>query len=139
MNYFTVDVLTPEKIVAKGIPAESLLIPTVRGQINILPHHTHLINKLSTGVLTIFGGADDPDLDYSISHGICKVLEDRVIIMSHTAEECTVIDESRATRALEHAEAKLNGGEPLTDEELTKYRRKAERAKLRLQLSQNKK
>jgi F-type H+-transporting ATPase subunit epsilon len=139
MNYFTVDVLTPEKTVARGIPAESLLIPTIRGQINDLPHHTHLINRLSTGVLTIFGGADDPDRDFSISHGICKVLEDKVIIMSHTAEECQNIDSERALQALEHAESKLNSGESLSDEELTKFRRKAERAKLRIQLSENQK
>jgi F-type H+-transporting ATPase subunit epsilon len=139
MNYFTVDVLTPEKTVAKGIPAESLLIPTIRGQINVLPHHTHIINRLSTGVLTIFGGADDPDRDFSVSHGICKVLEDRVIIMSHTAEECDAIDVERANRALENAEGKLNSGEALSDEDLIKFRRKAERAKLRIQMAQSKK
>lgn len=138
MNYFTVDVLTPEKVVAKDIPAESLLIPTVRGQINVLPHHTHLINRLSVGVLSIFGGADDPDRDFSVTHGICKVLEDKVIIMSHTSEECHEIDVERAKRALEHAESKLSGGEALNDHEIRKFRRKAERAKLRIQLAEKK-
>jgi len=138
MNYFTVDVLTPEKVVAKDIPAESLLVPTVRGQINILPHHTHLINRLSVGVLSIFGGADDPDRDFAVTHGICKVLEDKVIIMSHTSEEVHEIDVERAKRALEHAESKLSGGEGLSDHEIRKFRRKAERAQLRIQLAQEK-
>ena len=138
MNYFTVDVLTPEKVVAKDIPAESMLIPTVRGQINILPHHTHLINRLSTGVLSIFGGADDPDRHFSVTYGICKVLEDKVIIMSHTSEENTEISAERAEAALNAALDRLNSGDAMTDVELEKYRRKAERAQLRVQLAQEK-
>ena len=136
MNYFTVDVLTPEKVVAKDIPAESLLIPTVRGQINILPHHTHLINRLSTGVLSIFGRADDPDRHFSVTYGICKVLEDKVIIMSHTSEENTEISAERAEAALSAALERLNSGDALSDDEIQKYRRKAERAQLRKQLAQ---
>ncbi len=136
MNYFTVDVLTPEKVVAKDVPAESLLIPTVRGQINILPHHTHLINRLSTGVLSIFGGADDPDRHFSVTYGICKVLEDKVIIMSHTSEESHEISVERAQEALEAALSRLNSGDALSDEEVEKYRRKVERAQLRVQLAQ---
>ena len=136
MNYFTVDVLTPEKVVAKDIPAESMLIPTVRGQINILPHHTHLIKRLSTGVLSIFGGADDPHRYFSVTYGICKVLEDKVIIMSHTSEENNEISAERAEAALDAAMERLNSGDALSDDEIEKYRRKAQRAQLRKQLAQ---
>ncbi len=139
MNYFTVDILTPEKIVAKGVPAESLIIPTVRGQINVLPNHTHIINELSTGVLTVFGSADDPDIDYSVSGGICKVLNDKVIVMTHIAEKNTDIDLERAERALQHAKDKLQSSdEVLSDEEIEQYRNKAERAEIRIQLSKTK-
>lgn len=136
MNYFTVDLLTPEKVVARDIPAESLIIPTVRGQINVLPNHTHIINRLSTGTLSIFGSADDPDRHFTVTYGICKVLENKVIIMSHTSEENHEISEERATRALEEAQAKLNSDSPMSDDEVEKYRRKVERAQLRLQLAQ---
>jgi len=139
MNYFTVDILTPEKIVAKGVPAESLIIPTVRGQINVLPNHTHIINELSTGVLTVFGSADDPDIDYSVSGGICKVLNDKVIVMTHIAEKNTDIDLERAERALQHAKDKLHSSEEvLSDEEIEQYRNKAERAEIRIQLAKTK-
>ena len=136
MNYFTVDLLTPEKVVAKDIPAESLIIPTVRGQINVLPHHTHIINRLGTGTLSIFGGADDPDRHFSVTYGICKVLENKVIIMSHTSEENHEIDVERATRALEDAQAHLNSEKPMTDDEVEKFRRKVERAQLRIQIAE---
>lgn len=139
MNYFTVDLLTPEKVVAKDIPCESLLIPTVRGQINVLPHHTHLINRLSTGVLSVFGGADDPDRHFSVTYGICKVLEDKIIIMSHTSEECHTINTERAQAALDNANSRLNSGEALSDQEIEKFQRKAERARLRIQLAEHSK
>ena len=56
MNYYTVEILTPSKIIAKKMPAESLLIPTTRGQINVLEDHTHIVTKLAPGILSVFGG-----------------------------------------------------------------------------------
>jgi F-type H+-transporting ATPase subunit epsilon len=135
MNHFTVDVLTPNRVVARDVPAEALLIPTERGQINVLANHTHVVTKLSTGMLSIFGGSDDPDRHFSVSHGICKVLEDKIVILSNTSEEQHEIDSERAARALKYAQDKL-ASESLDDEELVKYQRKVDRALLRLQLAQ---
>ena len=132
-NFFTVDILTPNKLVAKDIPARSLFIPTERGQINVLENHTHIVTKLATGQLSIFGGADDPDRHFSITTGICKVLNQKIIILANTSEENHEIDKERATRALANAEEMLKK-DTLTDVEYTKYQRKAERARLRLEL-----
>ena len=122
MNNYTVDILTPSKIVAKGIPAESLLVPTVRGQINVLKDHTHIVSKLSTGIVTVFGGESDPDRYFSVTTGVCKVLDNKVIVLANTSEEDHEIDVERAKQALKHAQGQLQSS--LTDEELTKYRRK---------------
>ena len=54
MTHFTVDILTPDKVVAKDMPAESLLVPSVKGQINILVDHTHIVSKLETGMVSVF-------------------------------------------------------------------------------------
>jgi F-type H+-transporting ATPase subunit epsilon len=134
MNYFTVDILTPSKIIAKNVPAESLLIPTTRGQINILENHTHLVTKLSTGVLSIFGGADYADRNFLVTIGVCKILENKIIIMANTSEESTDVDIERAKLALARAEEKLKHTDKLSTEEVEKYTRKVERAKLRIQL-----
>lgn len=136
MNYFTVDILTPSKIIAKNIPAESLLIPTVRGQINVLENHTHVITKLSTGVLSVFGGADYADRAFSITTGVCKILDNKILILSNTSEESHDIDLERAKLALKRAEEKLHNTEGLSLEEVEKYQRKAERAKLRIQMAE---
>ena len=135
MKYFVVDILTPSKIIAKGIPAESLLIPTVRGQINVLENHTHIVTKLSTGVLTVFGGPDYADRNFIVTDGVCKILENKVTILANTAEESSDVNVERARLSLQNAEEKLKNTEGLTFEEVDEYVQKAERARLRLQLA----
>ena len=134
-NHFVVDILTPQKVVGEKIPATSLLIPTAMGQINILPDHTHIVAQLSTGQLSIFGGPEDGDRHFSVTHGICKVLKDRVVVLATTSEENKDIDRERAERSLENAQNMLASRENLSSLEREKYRRKIERAKLRLQMS----
>ena len=132
MNNFTVDILTPNKVVAKNIPAENVVIPTLKGQIEVMKDHTHVVEKLETGIVTVLGGSDDADRNFFVTVGICKVLQDKVTILSNTAEESHEVDLERAELALNNAEEMLAG--TLSDVELSKYRRKAERAKLRIQL-----
>ncbi len=136
MKYYTVDILTPSKIIAKNIPAESLLIPTVRGQINVLENHTHIVTKLSTGVLTVFGGPDYADRNFLVSNGVCKILENKITVLANTAEESTDINVERARLSLQNAEEKLKNTEGLSNEEVDEYVQKAERARLRLQLAE---
>lgn len=135
MNNYTVDVLTPDAIIAKDVPAENLLVPTERGQINVLKDHTHIITNLSTGMLSVFGGADDPDRFFTITTGVCKVLENKITILVNVAEEAHDVDKSRAQEALKNAQSRLSSADGLSDEEIIKYRRKVERAQLRIQLS----
>jgi F-type H+-transporting ATPase subunit epsilon len=136
MKYFTVDILTPSKIIAKGIPAESLLIPTVRGQINVLEGHTHIVTKLATGVLSVFGGPDYADRHFALSSGVCKILENKVVILSNTAEENTGVDVERAKLALKNAEEHLKNTDNLSREDVEKYQEKAELAKIRIQIGE---
>ncbi len=137
MRYFSVDILSPSKIVAKNLQAESLLIPTERGQINVLENHTHLITKLGTGVMSVFGGADYGDRHFSITTGVCKILDNKIIILSNVAEESTDVDGERAKLALKNAEDKLKNTDGLSLDEIEKYRRKVERARLRIQLAES--
>ena len=136
MKYYTVDILTPSKIIAKAIPAESLLIPTVRGQINVLENHTHIVSKLATGVLTVFGGPDYADRNFLLSSGVCKILENKIVVLANAAEESTDINVERAKLSLQNAEDKLKNTEGLSPEEVDEYVQKAERARLRIQLAE---
>lgn len=136
MKYYTVDILTPSKIIAKAIPAESLLIPTVRGQINVLENHTHIVSKLATGVLTVFGGPDYADRNFLVSGGVCKILENKITVLANAAEESADINVERAKLSLQNAEEKLKNTEGLSALEVDEYVQKAERARLRIQLAE---
>ncbi|MBT3981995.1 MAG: ATP synthase F1 subunit epsilon [Bacteriovoracaceae bacterium] len=130
---FVVDILTPSKVIAQNLNAAELLVPTVRGQINILEDHTHIVSKLDTGVLTLVSnGVQD---NYLITTGICKVLKDKIVILANVCEHSKEIDRERAQAALDQAEGKLSGDETLSEEEVIKYRRKRDRAYVRLKLS----
>ena|SRR3989344_3103503 len=133
MSFFTVDILTPASVVVKGIPADSLIIPTCRGEINVLPEHTHVVSKLETGVLTVEGAGTKRH--FSVTAGICKVLKNKVTILAYTSEKAEDIDKERAENAMALAKEKLSGKDPLTDWELIKFRRKLERAEARLRLA----
>ena len=113
------------------------MVPTVKGQINVLAQHTHIVSKLETGAYFCFCGADDADRFFTVSTGVCKVLDNKITILAGTSEEKHEIDEVRANQALKNAEEVLNT-EALTDEDYQKWQRKKERAKLRIQLSQYK-
>ncbi len=130
MSNFVVNILTPSSVVAKNVPAESVFIPTEKGEIQVLGGHTHIVEKLVTGSVAIHG--DDSERFFTVTNGIVKVLNDSITILSNTSEEDSNIDEDRANNALIYAREKLKG--TLNDEELVKYRRKVERAQLRLQL-----
>ena len=135
MAPFSVDILTPNKVLAKNIPAESLLLPTSRGEINILPEHTHLITQLAKGVLTIFSADDeDDDRAFFISDGICKILKNKVVVMASLGEEVNHINLERAQKSLDHSMEELKS-KTLSPHEFDELVNKIERAKLRIQLA----
>lgn len=132
MSYYSVDILTPSRVLAKDLPAESLLVPTVRGEINVLPEHTHVVTKLDTGILTLINnGVMD---NFTVTTGFCKVLDKKITILSAVTEHVDEIDRERAEAALKKAQEALKS-ETLSDHEITKYRRKIDRAEIRLKLA----
>ena len=133
MSYFSVNVLTPYKVLAKEIPAESLHIPTTRGEINVLPDHTHLIAKLNTGILICKGLSSHQE--FMVTTGIVKVLKNEVTILAQVAERKEDINVKRARRAFDVAKSKIKSDEILDDEQLEKFRRKLTRALVRTELA----
>ncbi len=134
MSFFSVDILTPSAIIGKDMPAESLLVQTVAGQINILPHHTHVIEKLDTGLVTLIGEGGKQN-SFVVTTGICKLLNNKVVILATVAERPDKIDGERAKRALEKAKKKISGLENLTSDEFIKYQRKIDRAEVRIKMA----
>ena len=133
MANYTVDILTPSSSVVKGLKADSLLVPTIKGQINVLADHTHVVTRLGNGVLEV--KSSEGNRKFHVTHGSFKVLKDKVTILSTVAETEDQIDLDRAKKAEAKAKDKLSGKDNLTDEELLKFQRKLRRAEIRLKMA----
>ncbi|MFL5783084.1 MAG: ATP synthase F1 subunit epsilon [Bacteriovoracaceae bacterium] len=127
---FKLNLYTPKGVVIRELECNDIVIPTVRGEINILPEHTHILTELGTGILT----AKTPNgvRNFSVTAGLCRVLKDNVTILSFTSERAEDIDIERAKSAKSKATDRLAGKENLTDVDLIKFRRKLERAEMRI-------
>ena len=134
MAAFKLKLYTPGGVVVKALECEALTIPTTRGEVNVLKDHTHFLTKLETGILTA-KTADQGDRHFSVTTGTLKVLKGEVTVLSLTSESADKIDLERAKEAKKKAESKLSGVESLNDEEIIKYRRKLERAEMRMKLA----
>jgi F-type H+-transporting ATPase subunit epsilon len=133
MAAFKLNLFTPKGVVVKDLECHDLVIPTVRGEINVLPDHTHILTELSTGVITV--KTTMGPRNYSVTAGLCRVLKDTVTILSFTSEKAEDIDLERAKAAKAKAMDRLSGKVSLSDVDLIKFRRKLERAELRLRLA----
>ncbi len=133
MAAFKLNLFTPKGTVVKGLDCVEITVPTVRGEINILPDHTHILTELGTGVLTA-KTTDGSIRHFSVTAGLCRVMQDAVTILSFTSERPQDIDVERAKAAKAKAASRLAGEGNLSDVELIKFRRKLERADMRLRL-----
>lgn len=130
MAAFKLNLYTPKGVVIKDLECDDLVIPTVRGQINILPEHTHILTELSTGIMTVKTSMGSRN--FTVTAGLCRVLKDTVTILAFTSEKAEEIDIERAKAAKAKAMDRLSGKEAISDVDLIKFRRKLERADLRL-------
>lgn len=134
MSDFVLNIYTPNGVVIKNMKCSELTVPTVRGEINVLPGHTHILSEVDTGILTV--QTDSGLRHFSMTAGLLKVLGENVTILSTTSEKSEDIDIERAKSALAKAQSRLQGNEVLTDVELIKYQRKQARANTRLRLAE---
>lgn len=130
---FKLNLFTPKGVIIKDLECSDIVIPTVRGEINIFPDHTHILTELSTGIMT--AKTSMGVRHFSVTAGLCRVLKDTVTILSFTSERAADIDIERAKNAKAKANDRLSGKESLSDVDLIKFRRKMERAELRIRLA----
>lgn len=130
---FKLNLYTPKGVVVRDLECTEIVVPTVRGEITILENHTHILTELGTGILaakTSMGVRH-----FSVTAGLCRVMKDAVTVLSFTSERVEDIDVERAKASRAKAASRLAGDESLSDVELIKFRRKLERADMRLRLA----
>lgn len=103
------ELITPEKISLSDTVYEAIL-PTVNGQIAVLPHHIPLVTLLQPGVIAIRRqkGDSDEQLEYiATSGGFVEVTGNSVKVMADTAERADELDELRIQEAREAAKRRM--------------------------------
>ncbi len=107
------EIITPEKTVFKDEVSE-VVVPTVNGEIAILPNHIDLLTQINPGELIVKKGSTQQSL--AITGGFLEVSDNKVSILASYAIKAQDIEIARATEAKKRAEKIMT--EKTTDNEL---------------------
>ncbi len=100
----TLEIVTPEARVYSDT-IDTVVIPTVEGEIGVLPGHIPLLTQVEDGELRVTKGNTTELL--VIGSGFAQVEGDRVRVLAEHAINQEVIDEKAVEEAMARAEAQL--------------------------------
>lgn len=104
MSTFMLEVITPERNFFSG-EAECVIFKSVDGEMGVLPMHAPTVTAVNVGPLKI--KADGKWIEAVVTDGFAKIMPDKVVIMTDTAEYPEEIDVNRAKAAKQRAEERL--------------------------------
>lgn len=99
------EVVTPSRTLLKTT-AESILVPSVDGQMGFMLNHRPLVAGLTVGIVE-FGPAHREKGTIAITGGMVEISNNRVTILADIAELAGEIDVARAMAAKDRAERRL--------------------------------
>jgi len=102
----TLEIVTPAARVYSDT-IDSVVIPTVDGEIGVLPGHIPLLTLVAHGELRVTKAGRL--LNLAVSGGFAQVSGDRVSVLADFAIEDEKIDEHAAEAAMKRAEEDLKG------------------------------
>jgi F-type H+-transporting ATPase subunit epsilon len=104
---FDVSLVTPEGPAFEG-EAEMIVVPGAAGDIGVLARHAPLIATLRSGSTRVYTDWDAGDVqEFATGPGFFQVQLDRAIALVDDAVRASEIDDERARRQLEDAQAEL--------------------------------
>jgi len=107
------EIVTPEAVVYSE-DVDMVTLPSVEGQMGILPQHVGLMTQLVPGEIIV--RKDGHDQFLAVGEGLVEVTGKRVAILTDMAVAADKIDEARVEEARQRAEARLR--EKISDEEV---------------------
>ena len=127
-----VEVITPERHVFED-EVDMVVIPGSEGMLGILPHHAPLFTGLGSGEMRVKKGT----LEYvfAVFGGFMDVREDKVTVLTDTAEHAEEIDERRAQEARDSAQRELEAA-PANAADEQRARAALQRALIRLRVAE---
>jgi len=104
---FSVSLVTPEGAAFEG-EIEMLVVPGADGEIGVLARHAPLVALLKAGSTRVYKDRSTEDvLEFATGPGFFKVEQDRALALVDDAVESRNIDDERARKQLEEAQAEL--------------------------------
>jgi len=124
-------IVTPDRVLLQET-VEGVSIPTVEGEITILPEHLPIIAAMKPGELRI--KKEGKESFFAVTRGVVEVDGKLITVLVDAAERAEDIDEKRAEEAKERARALMT--EKRTDEEsFTSASAELERALARIKIA----
>jgi len=122
MKTFSLQIITPEKIVFECDDALRLDVPTKAGRIGIMANHTAMLSLLRSGEVNVIkADKGQKETSMAVSEGVVEVRQDgKVIVLADTAEHAAHIDIDRAIRAKQRAEDMMKEKEIIKKEDFAK-------------------
>jgi F-type H+-transporting ATPase subunit epsilon len=106
----TLEIVTPEaKVYSDTI--DSVVVPTVQGEIGILPGHIPLLTQVEHGELRVTKGTATSFL--AVGGGFAQIDGDRVRVLAEHAITEEKIDENAVEAALKKAEQELSAAKDM--------------------------
>lgn len=93
--------VTPEKIAFEA-ETTSVSVPTVMGEITILPHHAALTGQLGSGELIVRDSTSEHV--FAVNGGFISVANDEIEVLAESADHADEIDLQKAEEARARAE-----------------------------------
>lgn len=128
-----VEIVTGERVVFSEDDVDMVVAPGAEGQLGILPRHAPLFTLLSAGELRIRHGRGEEVL--TVFGGFLEVANNRVLILSDTAERVEEIDLARAEAARERAEQAIRDARAGGGLNLAQAEAELRRARVRLSVA----
>ncbi len=100
------EIVTPENRVYSDT-VDTVVIPTVDGEIGILPGHIPLVTQVADGELRVTRGDETKAL--VVSGGFAQIDGDRVKVLAEFAINVAQIDDGAVERAMQRAQQALEG------------------------------
>ena len=133
------ELVSPKGSVFEG-DVSMVVLPSVTGEMGIMPRHAPLVTQLSIGRLRALT-SEGKWLVFAVSEGFAKVQFNKVIVLADSAEEAEDIDLARVQKSLERALHRLemyHQGTVPEGEEVDPYREQLaiRRARNRLKVAE---
>jgi F-type H+-transporting ATPase subunit epsilon len=100
----TLEIVTPDARVYSDT-IDSVVVPTIEGEVGILPGHIPLLTQVENGELRVTKGTET--LLLAVSGGFAEIEGDRVHVLAEHAISEEKIDEKAVEEALKRAEKQL--------------------------------